>query len=253
MAPGPDAQSGRASPVVHVVGLGPGGPDLVTQGTLDLIGRIDVQFLRTERHPAAVVMPDAQWFDRVYDTAETIESVYTTIAVAVARAARANGEVLYAVPGSPVVAEQTVQHLLADGDIDVVVHPAMSFLDLAWARLGVDPLLLGAHLVDGYRFAEMASGLSGPVLVAQCDSRFILSDIKLVDDEPRASIVTVLHHLGLDDEQIFDVHWDDLDRGFEPDHLTSLWIPDLEPSGRASSLRRSPGLRRRGLWRHRSR
>ena len=40
--------------------------------------------------------------------------------------------------------------------------------------------------------------------------------------------VTVLHHLGLPDESgASRCAWSDLDRSFEPDHLTSLWIPQL--------------------------
>ena len=136
-------------------------------------------------------------------------------------AAAADGEVLYAVPGSPRVAERSVDLLGADDRVDVVVVPALSFLDLAWVRLGVDPLLVGARIVDGRDF----TAVDGPLLVAQCDSRAVLSDIKLsVDAGP---VVTVLHHLGLADEQVFDVLWADLDRTFEPDHLTSLWIPEL--------------------------
>jgi tetrapyrrole methylase family protein/MazG family protein len=101
----------------------------------------------------------------------------------------------------------------------------MSFLDLAWARLGVDPLAVGARLVDGQRFATEAAGERGPLLVGQCDSKAILSDIKLaVSDGPA---VTVLQRLGLVDEAVFTVAWDDLDRSVVADHLTSLWIPTL--------------------------
>lgn len=211
-------------PTVHVIGLGPAGPELVTSGALELISRVETQFLRTERHPSAVVMPHAQWFDRVYETAATIDEVYDTIARAVVAAATTDGEVLYAVPGSPVVAERTVQLLLADDRVETVIHPAMSFLDLVWARLGVDPIAVGARLVDGYRFEEMVDESTRPLLVAQTDNRFILSDVKLAFEDPPQIMVTVLHHLGLADEAIFDVPWDDLDRTFEPDHLTSLWI-----------------------------
>ncbi|MDQ1428895.1 MAG: tetrapyrrole methylase family protein / MazG family protein, partial [Acidimicrobiaceae bacterium] len=53
----------------------------------------------------------------------------------------------------------------------------------------------------------------------------ILSDIKLaVSDGPP---VTVLQRLGLADEAVFTVAWDDLDRCVVADHLTSLWIPTL--------------------------
>lgn len=219
------------------MGLGPGGPDLVTSGTLALIDRVPTQFLRTERHPAASVMPHAQWFDRLYDTGETTDHVYHSIVEAVVGATEGGTEVLYAVPGSPVVAERTVQLLLADDRVEVVVHPAMSFLDLAWVRLGVDPVATGARLVDGYNLVEADLTTPGPVLVAQCDNRFILSDIKLVTEDPPADSVTVLHHLGLEDERLFEVRWEDLDRSFEPDHLTSLWIGDVRRPARSGRFR----------------
>ena len=70
-----------------------------------------------------------------------------------------------------------------------------------------------------------AAGQVGPLLVGQCDQPHVLSDIKLsVDDGPD---VTVLQRLGLPDESVRTVAWDDLDREVAPDHLTSLWIPAL--------------------------
>ena len=212
---------------VVVVGLGPAGPDLLTAGTVDAIARVERRFLRTTRHPAAVAVPDAQSFDALYETAEAIEDVYQGIVDALVGAAADAGEVLYAVPGSPVVAERTVELLQDRDDVEVEVLPALSFLDLTWARLGVDPVALGARLVDGHRFEVEAAGQRGPLLVAQCDRRDVLSDIKLAVDEGPAEVV-VLQRLGLPDESVATVAWDDLDRSFEPDHLTSLWIPELE-------------------------
>jgi tetrapyrrole methylase family protein/MazG family protein len=112
-----------------------------------------------------------------------------------------------------------VELLRARDDIEVVVHPAMSFLDLVWARLGVDPFATGARLVNGHAFAR---GEGGPTLVAQADSTLVLSEIKLsLDDGPE---VIVLQRLGLPDESITTVAWDDLDRAVVPDHLTALWM-----------------------------
>jgi tetrapyrrole methylase family protein/MazG family protein len=108
-----------------------------------------------------------------------------------------------------------------------MVHPAVSFLDLAFDRLGIDPVTAGVRVVDGECFAVDAAGERGPLLVAQCWSTAVLSDIKLSVEESPAVPVTVLHHLGLDDEQVVEVAWDDLDRSLPPDHLTSLWIPRL--------------------------
>jgi tetrapyrrole methylase family protein/MazG family protein len=218
---------------IVVVGLGPGGEDLLTAGTLAAIERVPVRFLRTRRHPAAGAVADATSFDDVYEAAETIEDVYGAIVDALVEAARTHGEVLYAVPGSPAVAERTVVLLrerAAAGEVDVDVHPALSFVDLAWARLGVDPIAFGVRIVDGHRFAVEAAGERGPLLVAQCDSASVLSEIKLaldLDGPP----VRVLQRLGLPDESITSVERADLDRGaVVADHLTSLYIGEHAPA-----------------------
>ena len=214
-------------PRVVVVGLGPAGPELLTQQALAEIDRIKTAFVRTTRHPSAAAVASASSFDAVYEQESTLDAVYARIVRELVDAAVRNGEVLYAVPGSPLVAERTVDLLRADDRVDVEVVPALSFLDLAWARLGVDPLAASVRLVDGQRFAVEAAGERGPLLVGQCDTTSVLSDIKLaVEDEPPASVV-VLHHLGLPDERVFDVEWAELDRSFAPDHLTALWIPAL--------------------------
>ena len=146
------------------------------------------------------------------------------------------GEVLYAVPGSPLVAERTVELLRQDDRIALEVLPALSFLDLAWARLGVDPVAAGTRLVDGHRFAAEAAGSAGPLLVAQCDRPLVLSDIKLsVDGDPGP--VVVLQRLGLPNEAVFEVAWADLDRSFVPDHLTCVWIPHLAQPVAAATVR----------------
>ena len=91
-------------PRVVVCGLGPGGPDLVTQGARDEIARVPRRFLRTTRHPSAPLVGEATSFDALYDAAARIDDVYAGIVEALVAAAVEHGEVLYAVPGSPVVA-----------------------------------------------------------------------------------------------------------------------------------------------------
>lgn len=266
------------TPHITVVGLGPAGPDLVTAGTLAAVSATPHRFVRTTHHPAVSVVGEATSFDDVYERAATLDEVYRTIADTLLAAARRHGRVLYAVPGSPMVAERTVELLVAasapagrvgdtvmvvaargatatagvgdDGGagvdavepaaldevdpdaalevaVEVEVLPALSFVDLAWARLRVDPVAVGVRVVDGQRFAVEAAGERGPLLVAQCDRRSVLSDIKLsVDGDPPQGVL-VLQRLGLPDEAVFEVAWTDLDREVEPDHLTSLWLPEL--------------------------
>ena len=214
---------------VTIVGLGPGGPDLLTAATVDAIAATPVRFVRTRRHPAADAVPDAISFDRHYDEAATLDEVYERIVDDLVAAARANGHVLYAVPGSPAVAERTVELLLADGRVETTVVPALSCIDLAWVRLGVDPLAMGVRIIDGHRFESEAAGERGPLLVLQCDRPDVLVAFKLGSGDDQRQPVTLLHHLGLVDEQVQQVPWSELDR-LQPDHLTMLWIPQAEPA-----------------------
>ena len=186
-----------------------------------------VRFLRTLRHPSASLVEGATSFDALYDGAARQEDVYPAIVDALIAAAEDHGDVLYAVPGSPLVAEHSVTLLLRDGRVPVNVLPALSFLDLAWVRLGIDPLDDAVRVVDGQSFAVHAAGERGPLLVSHCHSREVLSDIKLAVEGSPPPSVTALQRLGLPDEAIFSATWEELDRSFEPDHLTSIFIPRL--------------------------
>ena len=220
-------------PVVTVVGLGPGPVGLVTQETIEAISSSTTRFVRTTRHPSATLVGNAVSFDDEYERHDTFAEVYAAIAARVADAALKNGSALYAVPGSPGVLEDGVRRLLADDRLEVRVLSAVSFLDLAWLRLGIDPVDVGVRLVDAHRFAESAANSAGPFLVAQCHADWVLSEIKLAHESARGDErVTVLHHLGLADERVLDTTWDDLDRlershGLVVDHLTSLYVPQL--------------------------
>ncbi len=223
----------RARGVVTVVGLGPAGPEHLSEATHRAVASAHAVYLRTRRHPSAAAFPEAVTFDPIYETAERFEDVYTQIVeelvAAATGAAEVGGSVVYAVPGSPMVAERSVELLLADDRVQAKIVPALSFLDLAWERLRVDPLAAGVRLVDGTRFAEEAAGSRGPLLVGQVWSGTVLSEVKLAVDADLAPMpaVTILHHLGLVDEQVREVPWDSIDRVVVPDHLTSLWIPAM--------------------------
>jgi tetrapyrrole methylase family protein/MazG family protein len=210
---------------VIVVGLGPGDPAQLTGEAAEVLATVGTRFVRTRRHPSASVVGEATSFDDVYRDAGSMDEVYATIVARLVEAAGREGTVAYAVPGSPLVAERTVELLRSEPGIELDVRASLSFLDLAWARLGVDPLAAGVRLVDGHRFAVEAAGQTGPLLVAQADSARVLSAIKLAaEDGPE---VVVLQRLGLPDEAVTTVAWADLDRVVVADHLTSVWIPGL--------------------------
>jgi tetrapyrrole methylase family protein / MazG family protein len=215
-----------------VVGLGPAGPAYLTSQVRDLIAGAHQAFLRTARHPAVEDLSGFVALDHLYESSSTFAQVYSTIVEELVAAATdcAPEVIVYAVPGSPLIAERTVELLRHDPRVDVTIVPGLSFLDLAWERLALDPLAAGIRLVNAEQFAPQVANGRGPFLVAQCWSRRLLSDIKLsslYDGEGPVPEVVLLHHLGLNDEQVVRVEWWDLDRALDPDHLTALYVPEI--------------------------
>jgi tetrapyrrole methylase family protein / MazG family protein len=226
--------------MITVVGLGPGNHEHITADTISAIRQISRRHVRTAIHPSAHLVIDAPGgataHDDLYERADTFDDVYVEIADRLIADARERGDILYAVPGSPLVLERTVR-LLQQGcpaeGIELDIRPAMSFLDVAWARLGIDPIEAGVRLVDGHDFTTAAAGQQGPLLVAHTHANWVLSEIKLaVEHAVGDEAVTILHALGTVNEQIIETTWAELDRTIEADHLTSIYIPHLsEPIG----------------------
>lgn len=213
-------------PRVVAVGIGPAGPQLTTPAAIAALRSAPIAYLRTARHPAAGPLSDLASFDDLYEAAPTFEALYAGIAEALVAAAEQHGEVGYAVPGSPVVLERTVELLRGDPRVELSLVAGMSFCELAWAAMGVDPVIEGVRLIHAESFALQAAGDTGPLLVAQCWSRTILSYVKLALEEVPAGAV-LLHHLGLEDETVLEVAWSEIDRALEADHLTSLYVPSI--------------------------
>jgi tetrapyrrole methylase family protein/MazG family protein len=237
---------------VVVVGLGPAGTDHLLPAARAAFESVAVRRVRTARHPVCDELATAgvtfESFDDHYDAAPDLDTNYRGIVAALTALASERGEVAYGVPGNPSVAERTVTLLheaAARGEVTLRIVPGLSFADLAWARLGVDPMEREARVVDAH--AIDSAELAGPLLIAQCDNEFVLSDVKLalLEHLDAATPVTVVQRLGLPDEHVATLVLEDLDRGeVVPDHLTSLFV-DAGAAGAAREMVRLFQLARR--------
>jgi tetrapyrrole methylase family protein/MazG family protein len=235
---------------VTVVGLGPAGADHLLPAARAALEQCTNRFVRTRRHPAVDELEREgvgfTSFDDVYESAPDLATAYALM-VDVLVAAAAGIDVVYAVPGSPVVAERTVELLRerdVGGELTLELVPGLSFADLAWARLGIDPMTTDGHVVDARAIDE--AELAGALLIAQCDNTFVLSDVKLALLEHLAPDlpVVVLQRLGLPDEQVVTVALAELDHDVVPDHLTSLFL-DAGATGAAHEMVRLLQLAKR--------
>ena len=228
-------------PQVVVVGLGPGGAEWIDGRTHRLLMESQSAFVRTTRHPASAAYSWAGSFDDVYDSAPSIESVYAEIVerlLAAATASGSGGPIVYAVPGSPFVAERSIRLLLERAPaagVEVDVWPATSFLDVAWARLGLDPIAAGVSLIDGHDIGVQLAGRPGPYLVAQVDRIEVLDELRAAWEQPPTRVV-LLRGLGTAEESIVETSLAEL-REHDLDHLTSLFIDGVSGAGAAELVR----------------
>ncbi|NPV58071.1 MAG: nucleoside triphosphate pyrophosphohydrolase [Actinobacteria bacterium] len=222
--------------VVHVLGLGPGPLDLITMETMGMLEAAREVLVRTSRHPCVEELAARgvrmRFLDRYYESGRSMEEVYAAMAREVAETARTTGEAHYAVPGFALVAERTVQLLLGEGDLEVRLHGAVSFLEPVLAALGVDALE-GLLLLDGDRLLTAGHRILDPrvpSLVAQVDSRIKASDVKieLLEAYPSSHPVKVIRAAGTEVQEVEEVPLEELDRAERFDHLTTLYLPAVD-------------------------
>ncbi len=223
---------------IVVAGLGPGEKPVIDDRVWAFIDEVALVIFRTEVHPGAAAArseiikrrPSLEIgsFDSLYEKAASFEDLYREMVERIVETARVTpGIILYMVPGSPLVAEKSVE-LLRESVPDLVeVIPGVSFLELVWSALGVDPFASGVTMIDATDFPSHAKLNRGPFLLTQVWSRQILSDVKLSLVDPKGSMAVVLQRLGTNSERIEEVAWDELDRAVEPDHLTAIYVPRI--------------------------
>src|SRR6476661_4984106 len=140
--------------IITILGLGPGDAALLTRQAWELLQSARVLYLRTAIHPTVAELPahlELRPFDALYEAAGAFGEVYDQIAADLVARAGAGEDVLYAVPGHPLVAEATTRRLLAlagERAIEVRVVAGLSFVEPVCAALALDPLEHGLQLLD---------------------------------------------------------------------------------------------------------
>lgn len=217
---------------ITVVGLGPGRAGLITRESWELMEKAAHLVLRTRIHPTAEDIEAAgmkfSTYDGFYEEAADFESLYRAIAKDLLRRAAEEGDLIYAVPGSPLVAERTVvllRDFAKESGTFVEILPGMSFVEVLYTRLGIDPID-GLTIMDAEDVGTLKQRPAQSLVITQVYSQPIASDAKLMLMElyPDEYEVTYIHNLALPDESIRRIPLYELDRQKDVDHLTSLFI-----------------------------
>ena len=218
-----------------ILGLGPGHPDDITRRAWQALEMAKAVYLRTREHPCVPALPIASFtsFDDVYDSSADFEHIYDTICERLLAAAQ-SGDVVYAVPGDPMVAESTVQRLLERGPergVEVEIINGVSFIEPMLTALAIDAVD-GLQIYDALEIAAMHHppiNPDRPALLAQVYNRAVASDLKLtlMNQYPDEFEVALIHDAGSDAVQTERIPLYAIDRSEQIRHLTALYVPAL--------------------------
>lgn len=226
--------------VIEIVGLGPGSPELLTVQAERLLRHARRVILRTRRHPVVPSFPGSDLWescDDLYQSAAEFEAVYDGIARRVLAAA-AEGDVVFAVPGHPLIAEASVATIIARAraaGVETRLSAAVSFADVAATALGID--LGTVQLCDALALRIDAQR---PALISQVYDRDVAGALKLalLDIFPAQHPVSILRQLGTPEASVEHTQLFRLDHG-PWSYLDSLFVPALAPE---ADVRRFDGL-----------
>ncbi|KRF28669.1 nucleoside triphosphate pyrophosphohydrolase [Paenibacillus sp. Soil787] len=230
------------NPQITVLGLGTGDEDQLTLGVwkkLQLAAKEQADlYLRTKDHPMVQMLNTNripyQTFDENYLAHQTFEQVYESIAEVLIQSAKTeSSEVIYAVPGHPMVAEYTVQLLkqrCPSEGISLQIIGGESFLDQAFLRFGFDPID-GFQLLDATSLSRYTLNPQLHTVIGQVYDTLTASDLKisLMEAYPDDYRVVVGHSLGVTgEEQIIEVPLHELDHVKGYGNLSLVWVPRSE-------------------------
>jgi tetrapyrrole methylase family protein/MazG family protein len=201
--------------------------------TWDVLRQAPCLLLRTAIHPTVEELRTRgvvfESYDSFYEQGPDFDSIYAAIATDVVERATHCEAVVFAVPGSPMVAEKTVGLIRAGAlarQVPLTVLPGMSFFELLCNRLGVDPQQ-GMTIMDAQEVETLPPDMPTGLVITQVFSPYVASELKLglMERLPDETEVIVARHLGLPDESVATLPLFELDRQTGFDHLTSVYVP----------------------------
>ncbi|WP_297425708.1 nucleoside triphosphate pyrophosphohydrolase [Clostridium sp.] len=220
--------------MIKIVGLGPGAKDALTIGTICELESNRNIFLRTEKHPTVDYLREKNikfgTYDNMYESIDSFDQVYLSIANDLIKKQKELGDLIYAVPGHPLVAEKSVFNLMKlcnENNIEYKILPAVSFIDAMIESLKIDPIE-GVKVIDSFDIDNQVLDKRIGTVITQVYNQLIASEVKLklleyYDDETEIYYVRAAGIEG--QESIRKILLYELDMQEDIDYLTSIYIP----------------------------
>ncbi|MGX9132868.1 bifunctional methyltransferase/pyrophosphohydrolase YabN [Rummeliibacillus sp. JY-2-4R] len=218
-----------------IIGLGAGDFEQLPIGVYRKLKQAKKICVRTKEHAVLDELANEgvvfESFDAIYEKHDDFLPVYEEI-VATLLELLETGDIVYAVPGHPLMAEMTVQLLIQaekEGKVQLKIEGGQSFLDAVFGALRIDPIE-GFELVNGTTFSIHQVNMYKHLLIAQVYDQISASEVKLTllekyqPDYP----VTIVTAAGSKDEKILTVPLYELDHVAEINNLTTVYVPPIE-------------------------
>lgn len=220
---------------LKIIGLGPGKFKDLTLAAYEALQKADKLFLRTREHPITTQLVEKgiefATFDEIYERESEFKNVHKKIVQEIEDQLKAKREVSYAVPGNPLITEETVQYLLAKvPEQKTEIIPGRSCLEALFWLLGIDPAEK-MQILAGPSFEQSAIQPEQDLILTQVYNQSIASDIKLslLEIYPESHLIQVVKAAGVPKLQnSVEIPLYKLDRLEWINHLTNIYIPPLE-------------------------
>ncbi|HHV39327.1 MAG TPA: nucleoside triphosphate pyrophosphohydrolase [Tepidimicrobium sp.] len=221
---------------IHILGLGPGDVNYLTLGVIEKLKKGYRNYLKTKNHPVVKYLKDNniayKSYDHVYEEEEDILAAYEYIVDDLIRKARRYGQINYLVPGSPLIAEKTVEILLGQDvlDIEVEILPGLGFIEAAVEATNRGPID-GLRVVEGVGFKFKDIDINLDTIITQVHNRSNASYIKQVLTQVYGDKyeIYIVDGSGIKDGvQILSISICELDKIEDIGPLTSIYIPKVD-------------------------
>ncbi|MGI6345111.1 MAG: nucleoside triphosphate pyrophosphohydrolase [Bacillota bacterium] len=225
---------------LFIVGLGPGELGNISVKSWRLLNSGLPVLLRTSEHPAVPELTAAgiAWSscDDLYEQSASFADVYEAIWQRLQEWLQQHQQVIYAVPGHPLVGEYAVALILeraADSGLRVSLSSSMSSLEAVYEAVSVDPNE-GLLITDALDGDELLIYPACNVIYLQVYDRLIASTLKLnlLEVYPDQWEVVIVQGAGTDQLRTTRLPLWQLDHQ-EYDHLTSVFVPRCPDVGTA--------------------
>lgn len=217
---------------IRIIGLGTSDIDKMPLGVYKELKAAKQLYVRTMDHPAAELLKeegaDITAFDSYYEENDTFEGTYERITDTLLQAAQ-SGDVLYAVPGHPMVYETTTERLLeaaAAGHVKVEIAGGQSFIDDVITALKI-PVNENFQLLDGTALSVNDLDYNKHTLITQVYDQLSVSEVKvtLLDYYNYDAPVYLVDKAGSADENIIESTISEIDFNVPDSNLLCMFVP----------------------------